>query len=1466
MADNRTMAQMLQAPIEGYEDAIVVPPINANNFELKQPLINLVQSNKFTGRQDPHNHLRFFNKVTSTFRHPEVPNTSIKLLLFPFSLDGEARDWLDKEPPRSILTWDDLVSKFINQFFPPSKTTYYRNEIITFYQKPNETFNEAWERFKGLLRQCPHHGFSELHQLDTFYNSLNSNDQDALDSAAGGNFLDKMPQEGLAIIESKSKVRYSRSRANDSRVSTDAPLSNSSPSNNSFDMQQIAASLEDKMTIKMNQMMNQMKALVVTTPAPVKAVEEVCVTCGSNHHFNLCPLTRGKLIEMDTCKGANSGLQSHWDTVEVIIGLSTSVANDTSGLVPQRQKASDYDNPDPAPELQNVFPSADTTVPSQQELDLLFGPLYDEFFNDGTSRVNKSSSPTDNSAPQDTHPLTNIHPTSEPSTPTNVHAEENNDNQAEFTNPFYTPVQENAESSSRNIVQTRRQLAIDPEMCMFALTVSIVEPKNIKEAMADSAWIEAMQEELHQFDRLQVWELVNKPFGKNVIKLKWLWKNKKDEDQTVIRNKARLVAKGYAQEEGIDFEESFAPVARLEAVRIFVAYAAHKSFPIYQMDVKTAFLNGPLKEEVYVAQPDGFVDPDHPDKVYRLRKALYGLKQAPRAWYDELSKFLISKGFTKDALILPKALLEDRVPRTEYQLADIFTKALLEERFQYLVRRIGMRCLTPAELEYLGMIGRWNVYKGKNCDKIVLNGKQSQQGVSNDVLNIRVYLVSHNEDGNPACVASSKQALLMRMLAAWQIEIIVLGRILRLSGNPCQGASLNLPDHRIHNDGDGTTPEGDTLGTTPEGGVLLGPERARTYDDLNDNEKKRFDADVRATNIVLQGLPKDIYKFINCNIEAKAIWDNMLPGENINEYYDGQIVVQNVQRRQNQNQRFARGNGVAGFGGTQNRAGNANAGQGKPIKCYNCNGIEAILTGNFTQRTSTEFGLLQGTDACDASLREWSMLAEDEITSFLVGEQPNTFDADVDNQPVRDLARNEDNIFQEDECDAFDSDVDDEPTAQSIFMANLSKRCLCSSGQSLGAIQRKIGPCRINVFCCAFEMFHCITPPKVLPTKQWKPTGRLLLLGRQCPLVRSTALKSDCMPTDPQETIAPVVQIVLWLYYVEGLGHNLFSVGQFCDSDLEVAFRKHICFVRDLDSVDLIKGSRGTNLYTISVEYMMRFVRTDNGTEFMNKTLSDYYESVDITHEKTVPRTPQQNGVVERRNRTLVEAARTMLIFSKAPLFLWAEAVATACYTQNRSLIHTLHNKTPYELVHDKKLDLSFLRIFGALCYPTNDSEDLGKLKAKADIGFFVGYAPNRKGYKIYNKRTRQIMETIHVTFDELTEQTAPVHSSSGSIPNLLTPGPISSGLVPDSAPAIPYVPPTNKDLALLFQPMFDEYFETPTGDHQMHPVPAALIPSIPTGPSVSISFDYDAPSSSHSPSSSAHQSSSVHHGVATEH
>ncbi|GKA63162.1 retrovirus-related pol polyprotein from transposon TNT 1-94 [Tanacetum coccineum] len=307
--------------------------------------------------------------------------------------------------------------------------------------------------------------------------------------------------------------------------------------------------------------------------------------------------------------------------------------------------------------------------------------------------------------------------------------------------------------------------------------------------------------------------------------------------------------------------------------------------------------------------------------------------------------------------------------------------------------------------------------------------------------------------------------------------------------------------------------------------------------------------------------------------------------------------------------------------------------------------------------------------------------------------------------------------------------------------------------------------------------------------------------------------------------------IISRVYYVEGLGHNLFSVGQFCDADLEVAFRKNTCFIQNLEGVDLLSGSRDTNLYTISLDDMLKTSlicllskasktkswlwhrrlshlnfgtlnklakdglargipklkfqkdhlcsacalgkskksshqpkaedtnqeklyllhmdlcgpmrvesingkKTENGTEFFNQTLRDFYENSGISHQTFIAYTPQQNGVAERRNRTLMEAARTMLIFSKAPLFLWAEEINTTCYTQNRSLIRLCYNKTPYELMHNKKPDLSFLHVFGSLCYPTNDDEDLGKLNAKADIGIFAGYAPAKKAFRIYNRRT----------------------------------------------------------------------------------------------------------------------------------
>nr|GFC23289.1 retrovirus-related Pol polyprotein from transposon TNT 1-94 [Tanacetum cinerariifolium] len=167
-----------------------------------------------------------------------------------------------------------------------------------------------------------------------------------------------------------------------------------------------------------------------------------------------------------------------------------------------------------------------------------------------------------------------------------------------------------------------------------------------------------------------------------------------------------------------------------------------------------------------------------------------------------------------------------------------------------------------------------------------------------------------------------------------------------------------------------------------------------------------------------------------------------------------------------------------------------------------------------------------------------------------------------------------------------------------------------------------------------------------------------------------------------------------------------------------------------------------------------------------------------------------QNGVVKRRNRMLIEAARTMLIYAKASLFLWAEAVATACYTQNHSIIRLCHGKTPYELLHDKLPDLSFFYVSGALCYPTNDSENLGKLQPKADIGIFIRYAPTKKAFRIYNQRTIRIIETIYANFDELITM-ASEHSSSGPTLHKMTPATISSRVVPNPRPSTPFVPPS---------------------------------------------------------------------------
>ncbi|GJY63030.1 retrovirus-related pol polyprotein from transposon TNT 1-94 [Tanacetum coccineum] len=325
----------------------------------------------------------------------------------------------------------------------------------------------------------------------------------------------------------------------------------------------------------------------------------------------------------------------------------------------------------------NSIPQQPCNPPKRDDWDILFQPLFDEYFNPPTIAVSTvpvaaapravdlADSPVSTSIDQDAPSLKSpkillFHddPLHEP-----FHEESTSQGSSSNVRPSHTPFKligrwtkdhpiENVIGDPSRSVSTRKQLKTDAMWCYFDAFLTSVEPKNFKQAMTKPSWINAMQEEIYEFERLQVWELVSCPDKVMLIKLKWIYKVKTDEFGGVLKNKAKLVAQGFSQEEGIDFEESFALVARIEAICIFVANAVNKNMMIFQMDVKTAFLNGELKEEVYVSQPEGFVDQEYPLHVYKLKKALYGLKQAPRTWYDMLSSFLISQHFSKGAVDL----------------------------------------------------------------------------------------------------------------------------------------------------------------------------------------------------------------------------------------------------------------------------------------------------------------------------------------------------------------------------------------------------------------------------------------------------------------------------------------------------------------------------------------------------------------------------------------------------------------------------------------------------------------------------------------------------------------------------------------------------------------------------------------------------------------------------------------------
>ncbi|GJV72236.1 retrovirus-related pol polyprotein from transposon TNT 1-94 [Tanacetum coccineum] len=474
-----------------------------------------------------------------------------------------------------------------------------------------------------------------------------------------------------------------------------------------------------------------------------------------------------------------------------------------------------------------------------------------------------------------------------------------------------------------------------------------------------------------------------------------------------------------------------------------------------------------------------------------------------------------------------------------------------------------------------------------------------------------------------------------------------------------------------------------------ESGPLIWPSivenrvtRPKKYSELSATEALQADCDIKATNIILQGLPPEVYALVSNHKVAKELWERI------------QLLMQGTSLTKQERECPSQ--------------------YGSPLS------VSSLL--NFINLKPLSILIIHDDQSSIHPLT--SISPSTSITSIGYVFLPKSKGIPEGQATQTVITHNA--AYQADDLDAYDSDCDELNTAKVALMANLShygSDALSKVHNHDNVNNDMTNQEFVQLYAFLLKQSNVAVQNSNSSTQQ----DDLILSVIEQLKTKSSKLSSVKFGNDHVAKILGYgdYQIgnvkISRVYYVEGLGHNLFSVGKFCDSNLKN-------MGRPLPYVLLSKASKTSPAMAMA---------------------------------QLISRVPQQNGVVERRNRTLIEAARTMLIYAKAPLFLWAEAVATACYTQNRSIIRLCHGKTPYELLHDKLPDLSFFHVFGALCYPTNDSENLGKLQPKADIGIFIGYAPTKKAFQIYNRRTRRIIETIHVDFDELTAM-ASEHSSSG--------------------------------------------------------------------------------------------------------
>nr|GEW31048.1 hypothetical protein [Tanacetum cinerariifolium] len=780
MADNRTMAQMLQAPIEGYEDAIVVPQINANNFELKQTLINLVQSNQFTKRQDPHNHLRFFNKVTSTFRHPEVPNTTVKVLLWTVLIDSSLvcltvltlieiialemilvvlmsrlikSRWT--HVVRNILTvlneisdccglkLLDVIVKYWKILSSLSEWTLIiamvkenqekdkigskpgknekrkqhkascKTKLVNSVSKPLHTLhmdlfghtsvsslNHKWyclvatddfsrftwtfflktkDQTSGILRNF----ITEIENLKHLkVKIIRCNNEGEFKNKEMHEFCTKKgikrefsnartPQQiGVAKKRNRTLIKAARTMLADAKllVTFWAEVVNT------------ACYVQNRVLVNKSQNKTSYELFNSKTPAIgfLKPFRCHVMIFNTLDHLGSLMLKGIKVILLVVIAGTSStnisgtkdaASQGGKKDVSSLRYIALTNWFHEAHMESSNNNAQDACNADapesresPIPLLlqkvsqlnkwktssgsrlisKEVFSQEET--PSLDNILTLLN-MFEDILGDTTNTVDTNGVEADSSNME-----TNI--TASPTPTFRIHKDYP---KSQIIGPVNTPAQtrhKSKEMEEHSFIATIHQKTTPNllQFCLFSCFLSKEEPKKIFDALKNPCWVEAMQEELLQFQIQNVWILVDCPKRVRPIGTKWVLKNKKDKRWIVIRNKARLVAQGHTHEEGIDYEDVFAAVARIEAIRLFLAYASFMGFTVYQMDVKSSFLYGTIDEEVYVMQPPGFQDLEFPDRVYKVEKAMHGLHQASRAWYGTLSKYLLANSFQRGTI------------------------------------------------------------------------------------------------------------------------------------------------------------------------------------------------------------------------------------------------------------------------------------------------------------------------------------------------------------------------------------------------------------------------------------------------------------------------------------------------------------------------------------------------------------------------------------------------------------------------------------------------------------------------------------------------------------------------------------------------------------------------------------------------------------------------------------------------